>query len=138
MTIRNPDGKTISFTVVNFEERNRLVKTEAVNLYKVDKNFIFRSEIYQLNNGDYLFLYTVDAYAFRFTSQEELDLFTNNKDHFTCSLHIDTKANTFHYQFDLHNDKSIEKMKHVVAEIPGYPNRSPMLHFKLSASFVEK
>ena len=115
MTIKNPDGKSITFAVVDFEERNQVMKTEAIKLYKIDRNFIFNNEIHHLKNGDYLFLYTSNAYAFRFTSQEEVDLFTNNKNHFTCNVYIDMKANRFYYRFDLHNDKSLEKMKQVVA-----------------------
>jgi hypothetical protein len=130
LVIKNPDNKPISFYVVDFDERVRLVKEDAVCLYKVDRGFVFNSEIHELKNGDYLLLYTVHDFAFRFPSREEVDLFTNNADHFTCSLHMQ-KDKSYFYMYQLHNDKAIEKMKMVDIEIASYKPKNPNFKRKL-------
>ena len=130
MFVKNPDGKILRFTLVDVNERNQLMETDAVKLYKVDKG-LFNKEIHQLKGGDYLFLYTADAYALRFTSKEELDLFVNNKDHFTTAFLFDKNSNLFYYEFQLHNDKSIEMVKKIDSENLDYPSKTPALDFKL-------
>jgi hypothetical protein len=130
LSIKDPNGDTISFEVINFEERQKLMNSEVDSLFKIDRTF-FRNEIYRLKDGSLLHIYTADAYVFRFYSESELNKFINNDDHFTASVIFEKKDNHFYYMFSLHNDKSAELIKNTEFEIEGYPNKSPMFDYKL-------
>lgn len=122
LNIKDPDGKSIYFQVIEHEERVRLINSEIVKLYKIDKDF-FNKEIFLLKNGDFLHIYTADAYVFRFNSEDDLNRFINNGDHFPASIIRDKENGKFYYQFSLFSHKSLEFIKKCVKEIPNYPSK---------------
>ncbi len=124
--IAHPDGKKITFTLVSAKERREILKNEVQSLLRVDE-FLFKTPIHVLNNGDYLVEYTIRDYAMRFSSKESLDLFTDNKVYFQVSIH--SADRNLHYCFWIKsNDRIIQFMETQPIYIDGYPSR---LDFKL-------
>jgi hypothetical protein len=119
--IKDPDGNSISFDIIEYEERIRLMNSEVDKLHKVDKSF-FKNEIYLLKNGDFLHIYTADAYVFKFCSENDLNKFINNGDHSTAGVIRDKQTRKIYYTFRLFSHKSLELVEKIVKEIPGYPS----------------
>jgi hypothetical protein len=124
--ISHPDGKKITFSLVSAKERREILKNEVQSLLRIDE-FLFKTQIHILKNGDYFVEYTIRDYAMRFASKEDLDLFTDNKIYFQVSIHHADKH--MHYCFWIKsNDRIIAFMKTEPAYVDGYPSK---LDFKL-------
>ena len=127
--ILNPDQQRIDFEIINPKNRQYLLKNEVKELLRVD-TFLFNIPIHILKDGTYLVGYTISDFAIRFKNEEYLNLFMSNENYFDASLFI--RNNAKYYSFWIKsNDKIIELLKNVDREIEGYPNKSPMLNFKL-------
>lgn len=133
LSIKNFDGLNMSFTVIDWDLRQQILKTGKYQLYKIDKSFVGDRNIYELENGHFLFLYTFDAYAFLFTKKAELDLFLHNDNHFTISVIRDNPTHSFYYKILLFCEKVAQllKVNPNLVYIEGFPTRSPMMDFKL-------
>jgi hypothetical protein len=124
--IAHPDGKKITFMLVSAKERLEILKNEVQSVLRVDE-FLFKTPIHVLTNGDYLVEYTIRDYAMRFTSKESLDLFTDNKVYYQVSIHGADKL--MHYCFWIKsNDRIIQFMKTEPTYIDAYPSK---LNYKL-------
>jgi hypothetical protein len=129
MHIINPDEKRIDFEVVSPKDRQYILKNEVKELLRID-TFLFPMPIHILKDDSYLVGYTIRDYAFKFKSLENVNLFVDNKDYFSVSLTFVNSKPCYHFWIKS-NDKIIELLTQVDREIEGYPNKSPMLHFKL-------
>jgi hypothetical protein len=127
--IFNPDGKRIDFEVISTKDRQFLLQNEVKELFRID-TLLFSMPIHILKDGSYLVGYTISDYAFRFKTIENLNLFTDNKDYFSASVTIENNKPCYNFWIKS-NDKIIELLTKVNVEVVGYPNKSPMLHYKL-------
>lgn len=128
LSLINPDNKVIKLEVISYNEWMRIRKDDIACLYKMDIN-VFETPIYLLKNGNYLFEYTKNSYAFIFSSDEDINLFLNNENYFTTSIIIEKSK--VYYNYGLKSSKVKKLMEEKPTEISGYLSKSPMLHFKL-------
>ena len=66
---------------------------------------------------------TLQAFLEKVISEDDLNRFINNGDHFPASVVRDKENGKFYYQFSLFSHKSLELIKKCVKEISGYPSK---------------
>ena len=123
--LKSPNkGDSISFDILSYKERQRVLKEEVQAFYKMHKNIFYEMPIHLLKNGDYLYEVTGDGYAFRFHTLQSLDLLLDRtRGYYNVSTHCGD--GTCKYAYYLQNDKIIELLNYPnKVQIEGY-DRTP-------------
>jgi hypothetical protein len=117
----NPDGQTITFYKVSFNERQRLIKEEVDSLYGMFNAIIVSVPIHRLKNGDLLLEITRADHAFVFKDEYNLQLYKITKSYYITSVQFE--GNSMYYTFRLTHPKLVQFMEGEKTLIPGYESR---------------